>query len=291
MNFNPSSAPVRIPQNKPARESARALLALPVARRFDIARLRPAELPPNQRFETEADARARRDTELERFEGIGGLTEVANRLFWCEDESPCAEVYCPICGRRFRRWLIGQALGHQCGLDLQVLTVALELVPTEMLVNCDVVVAKRRVAQRIRRAAPSAEFVLGGIEADYRQGDETFLLHAHLLVSRLPRDELEALRFAFADIGITRAVKVQELRDPATQISYLLKFPTFHRPAPQNGPRRPRAIQLPDAALKQLTLWRARHGFFDFVFMMGLRRSGGDLARIDKQKTWAAWVE
>ena len=81
-----------------------------------------------------------------------------------------------------------------------------------------------------------------------------------------------------------RAVKVQELRDPAAQISYLLKFTTFHRPGSQNGSRRPRAVPLPDDALKQLTLWRARHGFFDFLFMIGLRRRGGDLVQIDNEK-------
>ena len=75
------------------------------------------------------------------------------------------------------------------------------------------------------------------------------------------------------------------MRDPAAQISYLLKFTTYHRPGSQNGSRRPTAIPLPDHALKQLTLWRARHGFLDFVLMMGLRRSGGDLVRIENRKT------
>ena len=140
---------------------------------------------------------------------------------------------------------------------------------------------KRRVSQRIRRAAPSAHFVLGGIEADYRHGDDSFLLHAHLLVSRLPRDEVKALRAAFAEIGVTRAIKVQPLRDPVTQISYLLKFTTFHRPGSQNGSRRPSAIPLPSEALKQLTLWRAQHGFLDYIFMMGLRRRAGDLVQIE----------
>ena len=116
---------------------------------------------------------------------------------------------------------MGRALHLQVGLDLNVVTIALELVPTQMLTDCDVKVVKRRVAQRFRRrAAPSAKFVLGGIEADYRQRDDTFLVHAHLLVSRLPRDELKALRSAFADIDIERPVKKQALRDPATQISY-----------------------------------------------------------------------
>jgi hypothetical protein len=81
-------------------------------------------------------------------------------------------------------------------------------------------------------------------------------VHAHLLVSRLPRDELMALRSAFADIDVTRAVKVQPLRDPPAQISYILKFTTFHRPGSQNGSRRRTAIPLPDQALKRLTLWR-----------------------------------
>jgi hypothetical protein len=153
-----------------------------------------------------------------------------------------------------------------------------------MLTDCDVKVVKTRVAQRFRRAAPSAKFVLGGIEAEYLQGDDAFLVHAHLLVSRLPDGELAALRSAFADIDVARAVKKQDLRDPAAQISYILKFTTYHRPGSQNGSRRPTAIPLPDHALKQLTLWRARHGFLDFVFMIGLRRSGGDLVRIDKRK-------
>ncbi len=285
MNYTPSSTSVRIPQNMSARESARALLALRVPRRFDIARLRPSDLPRGQRFETELDARVRRDADLERFERIAGLAEVADLLWDCSGDSPCAQVCCAVCGRQFRRWFTGQALRHQSGLDLQVVTVALELVPSNGLTDCALLLLKRRAAQRVRRAAPSAKFVLGGIEADYRQGDDSFLIHAHLLVSQLPRDELEALRSAFADVGVTRAIKVQALREPEAQISYVLKLTTCHRPGSQNGSRRSRVIPMPDHALKALTLWRARHGFMDFVFMMGIRRSGGDLVRIGRRNT------
>jgi hypothetical protein len=273
-----------IPQNVSARETANRLLGLPVPQEFDIARLRPEELARGERFETVADARARRDAELERFQQIAGLTEVADRLFACRAESPCAEVSCPICARLFRRWLISEALRHQPDLDLVVITIALQLVASKKLRTLDLRVLKRRTSQRIRRAAPSARFALGGIEADYRQGDDTFLVHAHLLLPQLPFDEVNALRSAFADTGVTRAVKVQPLRDPPAQISYMLKFTSFHRPGSQNGSRRPTAIPLPDPAFEQMTLWRARHGFLDFVFMMGLRRRGGDLARIEDTK-------
>jgi hypothetical protein len=285
MSFDGSSAFPRIPQNVSAREIARRLLGLPVRRQFDIAHLRPEDLPRGQRFETAADAQFRRDAELVRFERIPGLTEVADRLFWCEDESPCAEVSCPICGRLFRHWLTGQALRHQSSLDLQVFTLALELVPTKRLAKLDLRDVKRRAAQRLRRAAPSAQFILGGIEAEFRQNDDAFLLHAHLLVPRLPRDELTALRSAFANIDVARPIKVQTLRDAPKQISYLLKFSTFHRPGSQKGSRRPNAVPLPDYAFEQLTLWRARYGFLDFVFMLGLRRRGGDLVRTDNKKT------
>lgn len=284
MSFNRSSAFPQIPQNASARETARRLIGLPVPPKFDIAHLRPEHLPPGERFETPADGRARRDAEQERLERSPELTEVADRLLGCSAESPCAEVTCPTCARRFRRWLTGQALRHQSTLDLQMLTVGLELVPTKRLANFDLRVVKRRAAQRVRRAAPSAQFILGGIEADYRQNDEAFLLHAHLLVPRLPRDELIALRSAFADIGVTRALKVQPLRDPPAQISYVLKFTTYHRPGSQKGSRRPNAVPLPDYAFEQLTLWRARYGFLDFVFMLGLRRRGGDLVRTDDKK-------
>jgi hypothetical protein len=274
----------RIPQNASIHESAQAILGLPVAREFDIARLRPASLPRGDRFETVADARARRDIELDRFKRIPGLSHVADRLFSCSAESPCAEVYCPSCGRLFRRWFTGQALRHQTALDLRVLTVALELVPSNRLPKCDLLVVKRRAAQRLRRVAPSADFVLGGIEAEYRLGDDAFLLHAHLLVSPLPRDELNELRSAFANIDVVRPIKVQQLKDAPRQISYLIKFTTFHRPGSQNGPHRPRAIPLPDPALKQITLWRAQYAFLDFVLMMHLRRNNGDLVRIDNKK-------
>ena len=284
MNCDRRSPIVRIPQNMSARKTAQVLLGLPVPQEFDIARLRPEKLPRGARFETLADARARRDIQLDRFERIAGLGHVADRLFGCSAESPCAEMSCPICARLFRRWLISQALRPQHDLDLVVLTIALELVASKKLRTLDLRVLKRRAAQCIRRAAPSARLVLGGIEADYRQNDDSFLVHADLLVPRLPRDELTALRSAFADIDVTRAVKRQLLRDPPAQISYMLKFTTFHRPGSQNGSRRPTAIPLPDQALKRLTLWRAQHGFLDFVFMLGLRRNGSDLARIQDAK-------
>jgi hypothetical protein len=276
---------LRIPQNMSARESARALVNQFVPREFDIALLRAPGLPPSERFETMDDARARRDVEIERFENIPHLAPLADELYSCSAATPCAQVYCPVCARGFRRWFTSEALRHEVETDFTVVTVALELMTRRDLTRCDLTLVKRSAAQRFRRAAPSARVILGGIEADYRQSDDTFLVHAHLLVPLLTHHEKRALRSAFANIGVARAVRVQPLRDPVTQISYLLKFTTFHRPTLQNGPSRSAAIPLPDDALRELTLWRAEYCFLDFIFMMGLRRIGGHLVRINKLST------
>ena len=95
MEFDRELIPPRIPQNVSATETARRLLNLPVPRKFDIARFRPAELPQGERFETMEDAQTLRDERLARFEGIAELVEIADRLFECDEETPCAEVSCP----------------------------------------------------------------------------------------------------------------------------------------------------------------------------------------------------
>lgn len=281
MSCNNSSRSRSIAQNVCAREAAEQLFGMPVARKFDITQLRPEERPRGQRFETVADSLSRRDAELARFKKIAGLTHVVDRIFDCSASSPCAEVNCPMCTRSFRRWLTGQALQYSESISLEVYTLALELVPRGKLENCDLPVVKDRVAQRFRRAALSVKFVLGGIEAEYQHSNDAFIVHAHLLVSQLPRDEKKALRSAFANIDAKRTAKIQPLRDAPRQISYLLKFATYHRPGSQTGSRRAAAFPLPDHALKALTLWRARHSLMDFVFMMGFRRKGSDLVRIN----------
>jgi hypothetical protein len=167
-----TSSSTPLSQNIPAREVVQALLSLPVPRGLDIALLRPNTRQEEGHFETVAEARTRQETALERFDQISGMAEVGDRLFLCSDESHCAEVNCPICARSFRRWFVAQALRHQRDIDLEVVTVGIESVPRTELPDVDVGVLKRRVAQRIRRAAPSADFVLGGIEADYKNAED-----------------------------------------------------------------------------------------------------------------------
>ena len=185
-------------------------------------------------------------------------------------------VSCPICGRKFQRWIIAQALPIS-QLDLQWVTIALELIPADRLFELDLVKLKRRTSQRIRRTAPSVSIVLGGIEAEFRTADDTFLLHGHFLISRFSKEEEQALKAAFRKIDRAHPVRVDPLNDPVKQISYSFKYATYHRPGSKTGPHRPRPVPLPNGPLMDLSVWRSRSTFLDFVFMMGLRRVGGRL--------------
>jgi len=65
-------------------------------------------------------------------------------------------------------------------------------------------------------------------------------------------------------------VKVDELRDPDEQLSYCIKFVTYHQP----GRRR---VPLPGDRLVELARWWSRYRFADFLFAYGARRRGGRL--------------
>jgi hypothetical protein len=80
MDSDRASSPPRIPQNVSAEETVRRLLDLPIPRKFNIVRLRPADLPRGERFETVADAGTRRINEAARLEEIDGLGRIAARL-------------------------------------------------------------------------------------------------------------------------------------------------------------------------------------------------------------------
>ncbi|CAJ0882920.1 hypothetical protein AMST5_03382 [freshwater sediment metagenome] len=280
--MRPSRRPP-IPQNSSADETIQALLNATVSRRFNIARLRPGDLPPGQRFETVRDVRERRDQAVGRCTAIEGLGFLAEQLESCTLEAPCMSVSCPRCGRKFRRWIVAQALPFYRKLDLQWVTVALELVPADRLIEVDLLKLKRRTSQRIRRTAPSASVVLGGIEAEYLADEDAFLVHGHFLISRLPKEEEAAFRAAFRKIDRAHPVRIDPLNDPLKQISYSFKYATYYRPGKQTGPYRPRPVPLPDGPLMDLSIWRAHYTFLDFVFMMGVRRRGGALLHVSQR--------
>ena len=76
---------------------------------------------------------------------------------------------------------------------------------------------------------------------------------------------MEKLEEAYADSEIDDPVDPVPLNNPDLQISYLVKFVTYHRPGKRRGNRPPRAYPLPASRLAELATWWSRHRLEEFL--------------------------
>ena len=89
--------------------------------------------------------------------------------------------------------------------------------------------------------------------------------------TRTPGTQLEA---ALEKSGTADPVRPVALRNPDEQLSYCIKFVTYHQPGR-------RLVPLPPDRLVELAAWWSRYRFEDFLFAYGARRRGGRLV-VDK---------
>jgi hypothetical protein len=239
---------------------------------YDIKRLRPASLRRGERFETPADARRYSLINESKIQAAPGLENLTRALRACREEGePCFVPYCPICARRYRRWLIGQTLPFFFGIEVPAffVTILLEECGVGDLHKIDVERSRRRLRTRMHRTLLPGAILVGGIEVGLK--DERWLIHAHLAC--LGPAEAELRRLAGSHER-SRALDIRQLRDVVRQVSYLQKFSTFHRPGQQTGSGRSRAYPLPAARSRELAAWMSDHEFEDFLFLYGARRRG-----------------
>jgi hypothetical protein len=198
--------------------------------------------------------------------------QLADEIFRCTDDDPCAKVLCARCARRYRLWLASELL-HVANVGPQafVATILLETVHAPALKRVDLDALHERARKRIVRADVSA--AIGGTEASYDAQADTWTIHLHLLVFDSFESGRAKLRRAFNDSTLDRPVVCQPLRDRPAQLSYLQKFHTYHRPG-SSGSRRGRPYPLKPEQIDQLAQWTRRLRFEDFLFVLGLRRRG-----------------
>jgi hypothetical protein len=99
------------------------------------------------------------------------------------------------------------------------------------------------------------------------------LLHAHLLAIGVPKAAWDKLDDTWADSG-SDPIQPVELCDPAEQLSYLVKFHTYHKPGQSRANRRARAYPLPPDRLAELATWSSQYRFQDFLFVYGKQKRG-----------------
>jgi hypothetical protein len=254
----------------------------PPLKRFDLQILRPDTLPKGHRFETIKDCARYCDRNLSSLRKCGGVAALINDIERCSDETPCRQILCPHCACLYRRWFSGEALifaqsAASRGVPMRVLTVLLEQVSNEDLPEVSIDALHERLRQRLRRAGFA--HAIGGTEAKYASENDTWTVHAHLLVfdwSAARHSEL--VRMAKAD-EIDRAVEKQPLKDPVRQISYMQKFLTTYRCGNRYQGKAP-AFPLKPAQMEAFAKWTLRYKFEDFLFAFGFRRRGSRLIRI-----------
>ena len=189
---------------------------------------------------------------------------------------------CPICAHRFRRWLAANNLALANKLTNPVIvTFFCEIVPEGQLETVDIPKIHDRVRHRFRRAGLCDAVAVGGTEANYRAEHQDWLIHLHILVGDVEQSDLRRLRAAWATTGIPAAMRVSQIKDQPRQVGYLQKFNTFHRPGEQSSAYRARSYPLPEPQFEELARWLDRYEFPEFIFMLGARRRGSRIRRLD----------
>jgi hypothetical protein len=226
-------------------------------------------------LETLAEARARN---LQRVDALTERSpEIAAALEACDDNTPCGLVVCAVDARHFRLPLIRGLLKIAKSRPGQheIATIFLETFPAGKLAEADVKRAHDRFRRRLERNDFAGSKLIGGTEVNWDAATRSWVLHVHLLAIGVPPSAWVRLRRALRDTGTSFPVKVQRLRNPGRQISYLTKFHTYFRPNSRSGGVRSRAVPLPPDRLAELAEWWSAYTFDDFIFLVGAKRRGG----------------
>jgi hypothetical protein len=247
--------------------------------KYDIAVLRPAKLPKGQRFETLADAREeseRSETLLRSFPG--GSREVAEFLQECRaGYYECNKPFCPICARQFRRWFVGELLRVTEGRDdVHIYTILLKEAAKDKIDALDLTPFHASLRKRLKRSGMGNVPVIGGFEIVYKAARQVWVLHINLVMIGGDKSGRRKFKEKFQRDDVDRPLVRAALKDQAEQLSYVLKFTTYHRPQEQQGPTRSPAKPLNAREHAALLKWMWQYEFEDFLLLINARRQGGN---------------
>jgi hypothetical protein len=258
----------------PISQLNRAAAAVAPSSRPESPAAAPAQDWPGK--ETRREAEERNEERLKVL--LPRLPDVGRALLKCDGaDHPCSLPICAVCARAYREGPIAQlhALAHAYAGPHEVATIYLSLFEPGSLADADVRRAREMFRRRLDRAGFKGAIVVGGIEVAWQENWQRWLLHAQVLAIGVDASAWEQLEAALEDSGTAKPVDHVPLRDPDEQLSYCIKFVTYHQPG------RRRVPPLPPDRLVELAAWCSRHRFEDFLFAYGARRRGGRLV-VDK---------
>jgi hypothetical protein len=233
----------------------------------------PAQAWPGRETRDEAE----RWNEVRQEVLLRDLPDLAHMLLQCDGKyHRCGLPICGVCARDYRAGPIAQlhALAHAYPGPHEVATIYLKIFPPGSLADADPGRAAEMLRKRLDRAGFNGAIVVGGIEVAWQENHQRWLLHAQVLAIGVAAQAWKRLEAALEDSGTDDPVRVKLLRDPNEQLSYCVKFVTYHQPGR-------RKVGLPPQRLVELAQWLSRYRFADFLFAYGARRRGGQLV-VDK---------
>lgn len=251
--------------------------------KHDIRLLRPLQLKTGKRFETWKDTHK----ESVRSEALLGSTPEAKILAKCRMGSSCENTFCPVCARRFRRWFIGELLriAENETRHVRVLTILLEAADRKAISDLDFRSHSHILRKRLERAGLGEALVIGGVEIVYRANVRKWVLHINLVIIGGKSTAIRKFEKTYDSSDIERPVLTVKLNDLPEQLSYVLKFTTYHRPFAQRGGVKSRALPLNKSEHTALVQWMGQRKFTDFLFLYNARREGSMITVAGRHRT------
>ena len=200
----------------------------------DIRLLRPRSLPLGERFETLEDVhKYSRDSEEKL--ALSDCREdrrLADDLNECRtSDRNCGLPSCPICARLFRIWFIGELLRivEKVGAaQVHIETILLAQAPYDQIDALDIKGYDALLRKRLSRNGLADAAVIGGYENVYRAKSKTWMLHLNLVIIGGKVEAIRAFENTFSKSQIQKPTMLQTLEDLKRQLSYILKFATYH---------------------------------------------------------------
>jgi hypothetical protein len=244
---------------------------------FDVAKLRPKSFPRGQRFETRRDAHEESVRSVALLERHPRSKSYGVYLQECLDgDYHCEKTYCPGCARTFRRYITGELLRLHAESKIKpsVMVILLEAALRGSLQDLQIDRCRHSLRKRLVRAGLGHVPVVGGFEVVYRARSKEWVLHINLVMFGGTDRAIAKFEAGFRDDDLYRPVERASVEDPAEQLSYVLKFTTYHRPRQQHGSKKAKAVPLNPAEHVELVRWMAQHEFTDHLFLFNARRHG-----------------
>jgi hypothetical protein len=241
--------------------------------------LRPPSMPSGTRFETVEDMvneSIRSESVLRNAAAPGHLVEY---LAECRaGDYVCEQTFCPSCARRFRRWFISEILQIIQAKSEPAHIVTVLLAQATDIRVLDPKPYRHSLRKRLDRAGLGDAAVVVGFEMVWRARDKVWVLHANLLIIGARESAIARFEDSFRASDLARPTQSVLLKEIPEQISYLLKFTTYHRPYRQTGKKRSPAKPLNAKEHVALVNWMFQYRFADMFFLYRVRRRGDRLA-------------